>query len=63
MLEVASLFRGGWRAGLNQGYWTAGFTGEFGVFKLDLATYGEEVGVEGVEIENRRFMTTMSLDF
>ncbi len=63
MWEVASWFRGGWRAGLNQGYWTAGFTGEFGVFKLDLATYGEEVGVEGVEIENRRFMTTMSLDF
>jgi hypothetical protein len=63
MWEVTSWFRGGWRAGLNQGYWTAGFTGEFGVFKLDLATYGEEVGVQGEELENRRFMTTMSLDF
>ncbi len=63
MWEVTSWFRGGWRAGLNQGYWTAGFTGEFGIFKLDLATYGEEVGVQGEELENRRFMTTMSLDF
>ncbi len=63
MWEVASWFRGGWRAGLNQGYWTAGFTGEFGVFKLDLASYGEEVGVEGSQIENRRFMVEMSLDF
>ncbi len=63
MWEVASWFRGGWRAGLNQGYWTAGFTGEFGIFKLDLASYGEEVGVENSKIENRRYMMTMSLDF
>jgi len=63
MWEVASWFRGGWRAGLNQGYWTTGFTGEFGIFKLDLASYGEEVGVEDAKIENRRFMMTMSLDF
>ncbi len=63
MWEVTSWFRGGWRAGLNQGYWTAGFTGEFGVFRLDLASYGEEVGIEDLKIENRRFMTTMSLDF
>ena len=63
MWEVASWFRGGWRAGLNQGYWTAGFTGEFGIFKLDLASYGEEVGVEDSKIENRRYMLEMSLDF
>lgn len=61
--EVTSWFRGGWRAGLNQGYWTAGFTGEFGIFRLDLASYGEEVGIEDIKKENRRFMTTMSLDF
>ncbi len=61
--QVTSWWRGGWRAGLNQGYWTAGFTGEFGIFKLDLASYGEEVGVESVKIENRRYMLEMSLDF
>ncbi len=63
MWEVTSWFRGGWRAGLNQGYWTAGFTGEFGIFRLDLASYGEEIGIEDLKKENRRFMTTMSLDF
>lgn len=63
MWEVASWFRGGWRAGINQGYWTGGFTGEFGIFKLDLATYGEEVGVQGSRLENRRYMVEMSLDF
>jgi hypothetical protein len=60
---VTSWWRGGWRAGLNQGYWTAGFTGEFGVFRLDLATYGEEVGFDGSDLENRRYMVEMSLDF
>lgn len=63
MWQVASWFRGGWRGGLNQGYWTAGFTGEFGVFRLDLASYGEEVGVQDERRENRRYMMTMSLDF
>lgn len=63
MWEVSSWFRGGWRAGINQGYWTAGFTGEFGIFKLDLASYGEEVGIDSSPIENRRYMMTMSLDF
>lgn len=61
--DVTSWWRGAWRVGLNQGYWTAGFTGEFAVFRLDLASYGEEVGVAGSEIENRRYMLSMSLDF
>ena len=63
MWDVASWFRGGWRAGINQGYWTAGFTGELGIFKLDLASYAEEVGIQDSKIENRRYMMTMSLDF
>ena len=61
--QMAKWWRGGWRVGLNQGYWTAGFTGEFVVFKLDIATYGEEVGSGSTKIENRRWMVTMSLDF
>lgn len=61
--KVFSWWKGGWRAGINQGYLTLGFTGEFGIFKLDLASYGEEIGVEGSNVENRRYMMTMSLDF
>jgi len=56
-------WQGGWRAGLNQGYVTAGFTGKLGVFQLDLATYGEEVGSSETRKENRRYMAKFSLDF
>lgn len=61
--EVNSWFKGGWRAGINQGHWTAGFTGEFGIFRLDLASFGQELGVPGMGFESRRYMMTMSLEF
>lgn len=61
--KMASWWKGGWRLGLNQGYYTAGFTGQLSVFKLDLATYGEEVGTKSKSKENRVYMLTMSLDF
>ncbi len=56
-------WQGGWRAGINQGYWTAGVTGKLGIFQLDLATYGEEVGNADAPVENRRYMVKASLDF
>jgi len=61
--QLFSWLKGAFRAGINQGYWTAGWTGEFTIFRLDLASYGEEVGVPGSPIENRRYMMTTSLDF
>lgn len=61
--KIRSWFQGGWRAGLNQGYWTAGFTGKFAVFQLDLASYGEEVGSSEASLENRRYMAKCSLDW
>lgn len=56
-------WQGGWRAGLNQGYLTFGFTGKLGVFQLDVATYGEEVGSSETKKESRRYMAKASLDF
>jgi hypothetical protein len=56
-------WKGGWRAGINQGYWTAGFTGKFGIFQLDIASYGEEVGSSETKKESRRYMVQTSLDF
>ena len=56
-------WQGGWRAGLNQGYMTLGFTGKLGIFMLDIATYGEEVGSSETKQENRRYMAKASLDF
>ena len=48
------------RAGLNQGYFTAGATLNFKVVKFDVATYGEEVGVVGGQKEDRRYVAQIS---
>lgn len=61
--EMRPWWKGGWRAGINQGYWTAGFTGQIWIFKLDLATYGQEVGTSNKPKEDRVYMFTTSLDF
>ncbi len=61
--KVRSWFQGAWRVGMNEGYWTAGFTGLFAIFQLDLASYGEEVGPSTNPYESRRYMLRASLDF
>lgn len=43
------------RAGINQGYFTAGIGVYFRFFTLDLATYGEEMGLNAGDLESRRF--------
>lgn len=61
--KMAGWWNGGWRIGLNQMYPSFGFTGKLGVFKLDLATYGEQVGSSVTEQQNRRYMAKASIDF
>ena len=65
--KVASWFKGAWRVGLQQAfdlaYWTAGFTGQFAIFRLDLATYAEEMGASTAPNESRRYMLKMSVDW
>lgn len=58
-----SWWKGGWRVGMNQGHLAAGFTGQLGVFKLDLATFSNEVGTSSIPNETRMYMFTASLDF
>ncbi len=48
------------RVGLNQGYATAGATLDFKIFKVDVATYGEELGVIGGQTEDRRYVGQIS---
>jgi len=60
--ELSSWWKGGWRVGLNQLYWTAGFTGQIWAFRLDLSTYGREVGTKSNRVEDRVWMLSMSLD-
>ena len=61
--KMFNWWKGHWSAGVNQGYWTAGFGARLGWFQLDLATWGEEVGTEDTETESRRYIVEMSLDF
>ncbi len=61
--EMFSWWKGGWRVGMNQMYWTAGFTGQMWVFKLDLSTFGREVGTSSQKKEDRVYMATASIDF
>lgn len=49
------------RAGLNQGYYTAGATIDFWVLRFDVATYAEEVGAYAGQREDRRYVGQISL--
>jgi hypothetical protein len=44
------------RAGLNQGYYTAGFGLDFKLLQINAATYGEELGLNAGVIEDRRYI-------
>lgn len=61
--RMTSWWKGQWRVGVNQGYFTAGFSALLGVFNLDLATYGEDVGTYTTPKQNRVYQMKMSLNF
>lgn len=48
------------RAGMGQGYYTAGATVNLWVIRLDLATYGEELGAYGGQKEDRRYIARIN---
>jgi hypothetical protein len=49
------------RLGLNQGYWTAGLGVDFRFITLDLASYGEEMGLNAGTLEDRRYTLNLGL--
>lgn len=49
------------RAGVNQGYWTAGFGLDLGFFDVNIATYGEELGLNPGVMEDRRYALEFGL--
>lgn len=61
--EMYSWWKGGWRVGMNQMQWTAGFTGQLWVCKLDLSTFGRIVGTSSQPTKDRVYMLTASIDF
>jgi hypothetical protein len=48
------------RAGLNQGYWTAGATVDLWIIRFDVASYAEEVGAHAGQREDRRYVGQIS---
>jgi hypothetical protein len=61
--DVRWWLRGGYRLGMSEGYLTAGLSAQFVWFRLDFATWGEDIGTAGAPKENRRYVAQMSLDF
>lgn len=61
--KIRSWWQGGWRIGVNQGYFTAGFNGDFAMFRLDVVTYAQEVGTSETPKATRIYMAKASLDF
>lgn len=51
------------RAGMNQGYWTAGAEMSMFKYQLQAATYGEEVGTKNAKLEDRRYVGKFSWRF
>ena len=50
------------RAGLNQGYYTAGAGLNTGILRVDAATYGVELGAYPGQLEDRRYMVQVSFE-
>jgi hypothetical protein len=51
------------RAGLNQGYFTAGFSFLLGVLTIDAVTFGEEVGTSTTKVESRMYALKLGFGF
>ncbi len=51
------------RGGANQGYWTAGLEFATERFQLQLASYGEEIGIPTSRKEDRRWVSKLALRF
>jgi hypothetical protein len=59
---VSSWWKGHYRVGLNQGYFTAGISALLGIFNLDAVTYGEDVGSYDHPDVNRMYMLRLNID-
>jgi hypothetical protein len=59
---VASWWKGQYRVGVNQGYPTLGASFLFAIFRLDVVTYGEDIGSYDDPEENRMYMVKLNLD-
>jgi hypothetical protein len=59
---MTSWWKGQYRFGINQGYPTFGFSALLAIFRLDLATYGQEIGTFDSPKENRIYEVKLNID-
>jgi len=59
---VSSWWKGNYRVGVNQGYFTAGVSALLFIFNLDVVTFAEDVGTYNSPKENRIYMAKFNLD-
>ncbi len=60
---VASWWKGHYRVGLSQGFWTAGLSAELAVFNLDFVSYADDVGTFNTAKESRIYAVKLNMDF
>ena len=60
---LSSWWKGQYRVGLNDGYWTAGISAELGIFNLDLVSYADDVGTPAEPMESRLYAVKLNMDF
>lgn len=60
--RMTSWWKGQYRFGVNQGYFTAGLSALLTMFNLDLVTYGEDIGTYDSPQENRVYLVKMSIN-
>lgn len=59
---ISSWWKGHYRVGINQGYFTLGASALLGIFNLDVVTYGEDVGTYDRSDVNRMYMARLNID-
>ena len=60
---LSSWWKGAWRAGMSEVFYpTFGFTGIFSIFRLDLATWANEVGTYVNPVPSRMYEVCLSMD-
>lgn len=60
---VSTWWKGHYRVGLSQGFWTAGLSAELGIFNLDVVSYADDVGTRNTPVESRVYATRLNMDF
>lgn len=60
---LTSWWRGQYRVGVSQGYFTAGASALLGIFNLDAVTFAQDVGTFNTPKESRIYMVKLNMNF